>query len=66
MSLVCPLFFDLTGIGVPTRSLRPRQHSSPGHWGIQTSFTRQFGSPQGYIYIVKQWKILVFPDLLFL
>jgi hypothetical protein len=31
--LVCHLHFDLSSIGGPTRSVRFRQHSSPGHWG---------------------------------
>jgi hypothetical protein len=35
-----PLHFDLSGMGGPTRSLRSRQHSSPGHWGAQTSCPR--------------------------
>jgi hypothetical protein len=34
---VWPLPFDLSGIHGPTRSLRSRQHSSPGHWGAHTS-----------------------------
>jgi hypothetical protein len=37
LHFVWPLPFDLSGMGDPTRSLRSRQHSSPGHWEAQTS-----------------------------
>jgi hypothetical protein len=33
--------FDLFGMGGPTRSLRFRQHRSPGHLGAQTSTRRR-------------------------
>jgi hypothetical protein len=35
-----PLPFDLSDMGGPTRSLRSRQYSFPGHWGTQTSSPR--------------------------
>jgi hypothetical protein len=44
---VWPLPFDLSGMGGATRSLRSRQHSSPGHWDTQSSSPRQGGSPRG-------------------
>jgi hypothetical protein len=35
-----PLPCDLSGTCGPTRSLRFRQHSCPGHWGTQSSSPR--------------------------
>jgi hypothetical protein len=37
LHFVWPLPFYLSGMGGPTRSLLSHQHSSPGHWGTQTS-----------------------------
>jgi hypothetical protein len=40
LHFVWPLPFDLFGMGSSTRSLRSHQHSTPGHWGAQTSSAR--------------------------
>jgi hypothetical protein len=40
------LTYELSGIGGATRSIHSHQHSSLGHWSMQTS-TRQSGSPRG-------------------
>jgi hypothetical protein len=39
--------FDLSGMGGSARSLRSRQHSSPGDWGAQTSVPQHGGSTRG-------------------
>jgi hypothetical protein len=51
LHFVFSLPFDLSGMGGTIRSLRSRQHSSPGHWGAQTSSSRQGGSPRGEYYL---------------
>jgi hypothetical protein len=39
LHFVWSLPFDLSGMGGATRSLRSRQHTSPCHWGAETSST---------------------------
>jgi hypothetical protein len=53
---VWPLFFDLSGMGGAARSLRSRQHSSPGHWDAQTSSPRKGGSPLGHLHKIHRFR----------
>jgi hypothetical protein len=56
LHFVWPLPFYLSGMNGSTRSLRSRQHSSPSHWGAQTSSPRQGYSPRGgLIYITLEY-----------
>jgi hypothetical protein len=45
LHLVCPVPFKISGMGHTTRTLRSRQHSSPGHRGSQSTSPRWGGSP---------------------
>jgi hypothetical protein len=63
LHFICPLPFELSGMGGPTRSLRFRQHSSPFDWGCKWA-SLSYITLLRVLFVLKLNALILFVDAL--